>query len=134
MAAFLLAACEPPPPARVVQECLDALEAKKYEQALQYTGPAIQELYSNRQDLVFYHRQMVKSTSFAVGAGEIVTPDRAHVDVRVRFDLRDETVIDWPLRMDLSLRKRWFIDDVWHMDDEGRPRRNALNAVGAMEY
>lgn len=121
--AWLFTACGRPSPDRVVQACLAAAAAHRYERALAYCGPLLQQEYSNHLWLARVHRQMAKETRFVVEPPEMATATSALVRFELEVTLHnDPRTVRAPLQAELAWRDKWYIDQVRLLDAQGQVR------------
>jgi hypothetical protein len=132
---ILLSGCSLPEPDEVVHACLDELEHKNYTKMLAYAGPDIIFVYSNNLWLSRAHQINVKEHEIIVEPADRLTSTTAHVRTHITFhQKRGAASRSYFLRVDLTLRDKWYIDDIWHLEEDGRLDKNAIQDIPDYSY
>jgi hypothetical protein len=132
---LLFTGCSLPEPDEVVRACLDELEHNNYSKMLAYAGPDIIFAYSNNLWLSQAHQIYVKEHEFIVEPAERLTSTTAHVRTHITFhQKRNMGSRSYFLRVDLTLRDKWYIDDIWHLEEDGTLYKNAIQTIPDSPY
>jgi hypothetical protein len=133
--AVLLAGCSLPPPDDVVRACLDELSDNNYTKMLAYTGPNVINAYSNNLWLSKVHQMYVKDQEISVDPADLITATSAQVRTHLTFhQKRSAGGRTFFLRLDLGLRDKWYIDDIWHLNPDGTIKKNALKTIPSSPF
>ena len=126
----ILSGCGTPPPDDVVRAFLDEVNSKNYEDALVFAGPKLVDAYSNHLWLAESHQMYVSEEDSIVELPENVTATSAQVRVSITFHEKGtRQVFPCYLMVDMLLNGKWYIDDVWYLDKNGRYTVNALDTL-----
>jgi hypothetical protein len=133
--AILLAGCSLPPPDDVVRACLDELANNNYTKMLAYTGPDICFAYSNNLWLSRVHQVNVKDQDVIVEPFELLSSTTAIVRTHITFhQKRTKETYPLHLRLDMTLRDKWYIDDIWYLDENGAAYKNAIQNIPSSPF
>ena len=124
-----------PPPDDVVRACLDELSDNNYTKMLAYAGPDVHFAYSNNLWLAQVHQMYVKEQEITVETPELTSSTTAQVRTHITFHQKRSAGdrSDY-LRVDLTLRDKWYIDDIWRLNEAGTVYENALQTIREPSY
>lgn len=122
--------CGMPGPDDVVSTCLRRLDDKNYDAVLTYCGPRFHEAVEQHPWLISTHRSQTHATSYVIHDVEYTTPTNAVVNATISFDLRGrERPFSAQYHLRLTLRDKWYIDDIWYLNAYGMPGQNVIDTL-----
>ena len=133
--AAMLAGCSPPPPDDVLRVFLDHVNDKNYDRALSFAGPKLLAAYSNNLWLTDVHQMYVGEQEYVVEPPDHLTLTSAQLRAGVTFHMkRSRETIPYYFLVDMSLKDKWYISDVWYLDDDGSHTINVLDSLPSSPF
>ncbi len=95
-----------------------------------FAGPKLVEAYSNHLWLAELHQMYVSEEDTVVELPENVTATSAQIRVAIAFhEKRSRQVFPYYFMVAMRLNGKWYIDDVWYLDNSGSHSVNVLDTL-----
>lgn len=131
---LLILGCTPPTPATVIFSCFKQISQNNYSKAFNYVTPRVANVQSNYPWLFSLHRMYVKGHQYKIESIVLDSATQSHANCIFTFKTT-QTDYSYKVQLDLVLLKnKWYIDNIWHLEDNGEIYMNALENIDRMHF